>query len=170
MIVTTAKANKVRIAHGRNLLGAVRIHLGQLRCELSRQKVLRQLGDDPTRAIRSPHDAICVAHTLLDFLGRNDTNTAVWASIAVRPLAELLYAASRQHGAGSGIDWTWHALVNTEAPTTVPGWRQAAEIWDQADGAALPGELCRIAELPPRQRNSVICTMHAAVAPWLPRT
>ncbi|MEW2484414.1 hypothetical protein AB0876_32985 [Mycobacterium sp. NPDC049093] len=168
--MTTARASKARLAHGRNLLGAVRIHLGQLRNELSRQNVLRQLGDDPTAAIRSPHDAIHIAHTLLDPLARHDTNTAVWASIAIRPLAELLYAASTQHGAGSGIDWAWHALVNAEAPTTVPGWRQAAEIWDQAAGAALPGQLCSIAELPPRQRNSVIHTMHAAIAPWLPRT
>jgi hypothetical protein len=80
-------------------------------------------------------------------------------------LAELLYAASKQRNE-SGIEWTWHALVNVDADATVPGWRQAADIWDQT-GAPLPGQLLRVAGLPQHQRHSVIVVMHAAIRPWL---
>jgi hypothetical protein len=135
---------------GRNPLGVMRRHLDQGRRELSRRKVRRRLGDDPTRAIRSPSDAIEVAHVLLKPVSRRDANYHdVWANVAERPLAELLYAASKQRGGGCGMEWAWHALVNVEADESVPGWQQAADIWDQA-GAPLPGQLLKIAGYPPR--------------------
>ncbi|MBP2456272.1 hypothetical protein [Mycolicibacterium lutetiense] len=158
---------KDKFALGRTMLATVRHLLDQTRRELSRQHLVRRLGDDPTRAIGSTSDALDTALALLDPVSRRDTNDHhMWIYVAVRPLAELLYAASQQRGAGNGIQWTWRALVNVEAPTTVPGWQQAARIWDQGD-TALPGQLLRIAQLPARQRQPVIHTMHAAIAPWL---
>ncbi|SKQ85197.1 hypothetical protein [Mycobacteroides abscessus] len=156
-----------KFALGRTMLASVRRLLDQTRRELSHQQLVRRLGDDPTRAIGSTSDAVETALTLLDPVSCQDTNDHhMWVNFAVRPLAELLYAASQQRDAGNGMQWTWHALVNVEAPTTVPGWQQAARIWDQAD-TALPGQLLRIAQLPVRQRQSVIHTMHAAIAPWV---
>lgn len=142
--------------------------LGELRRS---RKTRRRLGDDPTRTIESPNDAVEVADTLLAPLARQDANYFdVWASVAVIPVAELLYAASVQSGSGSGMQWASRALVNVEADETVPGWRQAATIWERS--APVPGQLRKIAELPSRQRHSVIVIMHAALAPWLrgPRT
>ncbi|SKK91877.1 type IV secretory pathway, VirD4 component [Mycobacteroides abscessus subsp. massiliense] len=158
---------KAKFALGRTMLVTVRHLLVQTRRELSHQQLVRRLGEDPTRAIGSTSDAVDTARTLLDPVSRQDTDDHhMWVNVAVGPLAELLYAASQQRGAGNGMQWTWHALVNVEAPTAVPGWQRAARIWDQAD-TALPGQLLRIAQLPARQRQSVIHTMHAAIAPWL---
>ena len=153
-------------AYVSTLLGLIRNRLDRVSRDPRRRKVRRRLGDDPTTAIGSPRDAINIAETLLEPVSRKDANHALWANAAVGPLAELVYAASKQRNV-CGIKWTWHALVNVDADATVPGWRQAADIWDQA-GAPLPGQLLYVAGLPSRQRHSVVLMMHAAIAPWLP--
>lgn len=146
-----------RLRDERNRRGALRQH----------RKTRRRLGDDPTRTIQSPSDAVEIADTLLAPLARQDANYSdVWASVAVIPVAELLYAASVQTGSGSGMQWASRALVNVEADETVPGWRQSATIWERA--APIPSQLRKIAEFPSRQRNSVIVIMHAAITLWLP--
>jgi hypothetical protein len=136
--------------------------------DLLQRRVHRRLGDDPTRAIRSPSDAAETAEAVLAPLSRRrDVHyNDVWASAAVRPLAELFYAASKQPGGGRGIDWAWRAVVNVESDETVPGWRKAAEIWEQ--GSALPSQLLKVAGYPARQRDSIILVMHAALSPWVP--
>jgi hypothetical protein len=146
---------------------AIRDRLSRVGRGLLQRRLRRRLGNDPTRAIQSPSDAVDTADALLAPLSRHDANYSdVWANVAVFPLAELLYAASR-HPGGRGIEWVRHALVNVEADETVPGWRQAADIWDQA-GAPFPGQRVKIAGLESRQRHLVILVMHAAIAPWLP--
>ena len=147
------------------LLGLIRERVDWVSRDLRRRRIRRRLGDDPTRPIRSPSDAIKSAEALLDCASWRDANETLWSNVAVRPLAELLYAASKQRNE-CGIEWAWHALFNIDADEAVAGWSQAAKVWDQA-GAPLPGQLLRVAGLPPRQRHSVILIMHAAIAPWL---
>jgi hypothetical protein len=159
-------------ACGRTPPGMIRDRLLRERRRQYRQrKVRRRLGDDPSMAIGSPSEAIEIAEALLECVPRQHTNEALWVTVAVRPLAELLYAASVQGNAG-GIEWASHALVNIDANETVPGWRQADEIYRRATAAdsaaqSLPGALLRIAALPSRQRHAVSYMMHAAIAPWL---
>jgi hypothetical protein len=154
--------------YGRIGRGSIRERLDRVGRDRQQRRIWRRLGNDPTRAIQSPSDAVETADALLDPLSRQDANYAdVWANVAVRPLAELLYAASKQRGDGGGTEWAWHALVNVDVDETVPGWRQAADIWDRA-AAPCPSQLLKIAEWPPRQRDSVIRMMHAAMSPWLP--
>ncbi|MBN3459679.1 hypothetical protein JNN96_37235 [Mycobacterium sp. DSM 3803] len=133
------------------------------------RKIRRRLGADPTKAIHSPGDALDIATAILAPLASQDPSYSdVWASVAVVPTAELLYAASVQKAHEGGMEWVAHALVNAEADESVPGWRQATAIWDYA--APLPGQLKRLAELNARQRDSVIQMMYGAIAPWLPGT
>jgi hypothetical protein len=156
-----------RFSYASIIRGWIRDRLNRVGRDLLQRRICRRLGNDPTRAIQSPSDAVDTADALLGPLSRHDAHYHdVWASVAVRPLAELLYAASKQLGGGRGIEWAWQALVNVEADDTVPGWRQAADIWDQ--GTPCPSQLLKVAELPPRQRDSVILMMHAAMAPWAP--
>lgn len=110
-----------------------------------------------------------MAEALVGPLSRRDADYHdLWASVAAAPLAELLYAAGQQPGAGGGVEWAWRAAVNVDADGTVPGWRQAADICDQA-GAPFRGRLVTIAQWEPRQRDSVARTMREALAPWMAR-
>lgn len=144
----------------------VRQRFDHQRHELNRRSIRRRLGNDPTKQIRSPSESLGMAQVLLDHLPhRSGDAHEVWVSLAVQPLAQLLYAASTQRRDTNGMHWVWQALVNTEAPETVPGWRQAANIWSQ--GTALPERLQSLSTFAPRHRNSLIVVMHSAIAPWL---
>src|SRR5687768_16734009 len=101
-------------SYGGIIRGSIRNRLSRVSGDLRQRSVRRRLGDDPTTAIQSRSDAINIAEALLHPLLHQDVNHAVWANLAVRPLAELLYAASKQRNE-SGIEWTWHALVNVDA-------------------------------------------------------
>jgi hypothetical protein len=143
--------------------------LRERRRDRGRRKLRRRLGDDPTMPIGWPSDAIDIAAALLESVPRQHATDELWATVAVRPLAELLYAASVQGNAG-GIEWASHALVNIDADETVPGWRQAAEIYGRAvpGDSAMASALLKVGAWTPRQRHSVSYMMHAAIAPWLP--
>lgn len=134
--------------------------------ELHRRSIHRRLGNDPTQHVHSPSASLGIAQVLLDHLPRQSGDVhQLWVGLAVQPLAQLLYAASRQRGDSNGMEWVGTALVNTEAAETMPGWRQAANTWSQ--GTALPERLLSLANLAPRQRNSITDVMHSAITPWL---
>lgn len=148
------------------LFEQVRQRYAHQRHELNRWSVRRRLGNDPTQHVHTPSESLGIAQALLDHLPRQSGDAhQLWTCLAVQPLAQLLYAASRQHGESNGMDWVATALVGTEAAETAPGWRQAANIWSQ--GTALPERLLPLANLAPRQRNSITEVMHSAIAPWL---
>lgn len=124
---------------------------------------------DPTTAITGPSDAVTLAEGLLKSLPRQDKHSDLWTSVAVRPLAGLLLAASPQ-GNHRGIQWVRRTFDDVMTDATVAGWRQAAGICDRAGSgdsrtaaSSLADGLLRVSALSTRQRDSVSETMRAAV-------
>lgn len=149
---------------------AAALHLiRHVRQERRRRQLYRNLGSDPTTAIGSPTAAMQVAETLLAAIPpRRDGGEQLWASVAVLPLGALLFGASRQQNA-AGIDWVHQALTTVDAEARVSRWQQAAQMCGQPGHAPACGfgdSLLRLATWEPRQQESVIHVMRAALAPW----
>ncbi len=133
-----------------------------------RRRLRRRLGTDPTSVIGSPSVALDIAETLLASIPGQDISDKLWASVAVTPLAALLFAASIQDET-SGIEWVRRAISNVDADASLPGWRQAAEICrrpTRQSAQSLGETLLRIATFDPRQRSSIVYIMNAALALW----
>ena len=128
----------------------------------------------PTTAITGPSDAVATAEALLKSHPRQDKHSDLWTSVAVRPLAGLLLAASPQGNHG-GIQWVCRAVANADAEATVASWRQAAGVCGRAGSddsraaALLADGLLRVSALPARQRDCVSMTMRAAIQAGRPR-
>jgi len=128
---------------------------------------------DPTTAITGPSDAVAAAEGLLKSPPRQDKHSDLWTSVAVRPLAGLLLAASPQ-GNHRGIQWVHRTFDDVVTDATVASWRQAAGICSRAAtgdprAASLADGLLRVSALPPRQRDCVSKTMRAAIQVRRPR-
>ncbi|MCH9731736.1 MAG: hypothetical protein K0U84_19000 [Actinomycetia bacterium] len=122
---------------------------------------------DPTPAITGPRDAIDAAEALVEDLPRHMTDS-LWTSVAVRPLAGLLLAASPRVN-HRGVRWVRRTVGYSERATTASKLRTAAGVCRSAapaDGLAgcLADGLVRMASLSPRQRNCVSRTMLAALS------
>ena len=115
-------------------------------------------GEDPTLQIGWPHDALEVAEALLESVPRQH-GEEFWKSAAAGPLAGLLYAAS-PCGNGKGIVW---AGLNIHGP----GWTEAAEICRRDGVPLLADGMLRIAEMDPRQRDSIRYVIRRAFSRWL---
>lgn len=89
---------------GHRLIGL----LQQMRDAGCRRALHRRLGPDPTQAIDSPNAAVVVAEKLLACLPRQGISEELWASCAVSPLADVLFAAASEGGRG-GIGWARRA-------------------------------------------------------------
>jgi hypothetical protein len=167
------QCNRIGRAHAysRMLLSLMRDRmLRERRRQSGRLKVRRRWSDDPTMPIGSAQDAMDIAEAMLESVPRQQEYERLWKGIAARPLAGLLYAGSVQ-GNARGIEWVRHALVNIDADASVPGWRHAAEICQEA-AARHPAAgffadgLLRVRALTPPQRASVSHMMSAAISPW----
>lgn len=142
----------------------LRALIEQMRQEGRRRALRRRLGPDPIQVIDSPSAAFDVADQLLACAPRRDVSEQLWASVAVSPLAGVLFAASAQ-GNGGGLEWAHRALSNVDAGAGVPCWRQAADICGRAPGlgSRLGEALLRVMALDPRQRGSVRVVMSDAL-------
>jgi hypothetical protein len=127
-------------------------------------------GQDPTATIESAHDAVMFADSLLESVPRHQVCDEFWQTVALRPLAALLYAASR-HGEQGGIGWVHRTVDNIYADAAAAGWYQAIEACrstgDRA-AAALAHDVLGVAWLSSRQRKSICVMMRAALAPLRP--
>jgi hypothetical protein len=127
-------------------------------------------GEDPTRTIETPHDAVMVADALLESVPRQQVCDEFWQTAALRPLAAQLYASARR-GEQGGIDWVHRAVDNIYADAAAAGWHQAIETCRSSGdpaAAALAHDVLGAASLSSRQRQSVCVMMHAALAPLRP--
>jgi hypothetical protein len=92
---------------------------------------------------------------------RSLSQDALWCTVAVKPLAALIYAASPQ---GNGLGWPWLATLTGRLCD-----EQSADGWDHAAAAAteVDASLCRwvsaMGRMDARQRASVGVTIHSAV-------
>ena len=121
---------------------------------------------DPTSILSTPTDAIDTAQALLHFPSAGVVSGSIWASAATVPLAAMLYAASAR-GNGKGITWVLQAVDNVHEDTAcaaAAGWRAAARY--VGDQKLFRGALQRALDMDPRQRDSIVITMRAALSPW----
>lgn len=130
---------------------------------------------DPTANIFTPQEALTVAETIMQmatvgFGSGSDqvSDGGIWESQAAGPLAAFLYAASPM-GNNEGMSWVLRAVDNIDLKNySEPGWGQAAAMCRKYDVLALG--MLRIADMEPRQRDSVAITMRKAITPWLRTT
>lgn len=121
--------------------------------------------DDPTVEVDSAHAAMVQAETLLR-VGRSGLGRSrpadFWDVQAVQPLAALLFAASPL-GNGRGMEWVRTALANVD-PEDVqsPGWAHAA-LRCSVSARALGQSVVRTLTSDPRQRDSVVAAVRAAI-------
>jgi hypothetical protein len=122
---------------------------------------------DPTTLLATPADAVHTAAALLHLRRGGLDRGSVWSSAAETPLAAMLYAASAC-GNGQGMSWVLRAVDNLHDDDNgpdVPGWQRAAR-----DAAAQPlfrTALLRTLDMHPKQRDSIVLTMHEALSPWM---
>lgn len=122
---------------------------------------------DPTAAIRTASDAlsaaaaaiaetaaVCAEVTLRDPHG-------IWRSVAERPLASLLYAASPA-GCAGGMGWAVRALDNTDPESAAePGWRQVEHLCRR--NFVLLTAAARVIDLDDRRRDSILLVLHDVI-------
>lgn len=120
-----------------------------------RHAALRELAS----ADFSATQAMSLAEGILN--NNHDGNDAFWSSIAVTPLAGMLYAASGR-GNGGGLGWVAGMAAAFDDPTPAAGpGAAAAAIPDQH--ALFTRTLARLDGLDPRRRASVGKVIRSAV-------
>lgn len=125
---------------------------------------------DPTRNITTREGAIAVAEAMVH-LGPTDD---VWRTLAVRPLAVLLYAASPA-ATCRGIGWVGATLRgdHPDIPMppglrwTEPQWHDICRLWAPEDPSSVFGNISALLYGDARQADSIALTMYAAIEPWL---
>lgn len=87
------------------------------------RRIRRAPEPDPTLRIDTPSQALDTAALLLNHACAHSVPAALWANMACRPLAALLYTASPA-GNDTGMPWV---QATAEALRRPAGWELAAE-------------------------------------------
>ena len=128
---------------------------------------------DPTRTIATREEAIAVAEAMVHLGPIRD----VWSTMAVHPLAVLLYAASPA-ATSRGIGWVGTTLRGDQPDIPMPPglrwsepqWHDICQLWAPEDPTTVFGtSISMLLYGDARQADSIAKTMYAAIEPWLPQ-
>ncbi|PVY22504.1 type IV secretory system conjugative DNA transfer family protein [Williamsia muralis] len=151
---------------------------------------------DPTMLVRDSDECMTLAELLIQVgsigMGgstENVTDGGLWDSLAVPPLAGLIWAASpladRWMGKGvRGIHWLMPAMEVTDIDAETagqldaardngtlgelpPSWWTTSTALEAAGKSILAMRLMGLLDMDPRQRDSVKINLQKAVGPWL---